>query len=855
MIKRIMIAVVASMTLATAATASERTIDISGNNTSSSYVSYSTSFSIASGNVVNVKMARYCYFSSTITGKGMLNLYAGGERCYLGTEKGKTWPNWTNFTGDIHIYPFKENSSSAGFYGVVLAHGGKSSTAENALDDAKSGKVNPSMANNHVTLHDGATICCEANTSGAGFRIGELQTEAGSTLQGYMKKSRAAYYLLGGLNTDFTLAGTIKPSDYDDATLMGIVKEGTGTMTITGNNNCVSGALRILAGRVQVSNDCAEAEQKKLRGALGARPNTSDAIAYVFENGLLGGTGSIGGTVDNYGTVEPGDFEPNGDVVGVTTGTLTLRNYVTASKQPNLCLRPASKLRFKIVSATDYDRLDVGGSVKYNNIAQDFSESDKMPIIEISLLNEMEDMQIGDEFTLLTAKEKTGDWQFELKQPSKYTWELVEEKTDGAYTLKARIVSLNNSDDPDNPENPYNPDDPDVPVMGPYYDDGIDDTADTKTLRYYAEECGKYVGVALCTYKGYQSDREEACRQFNMMVAENEMKMDALQPSQGQFSFGGADNLVSLARSNNMAIRGHCLVWHQQQPQWLSSDGKKNDKNWTRQEALAIMKNHIEKVMSHFKGKVTEWDVVNECLDDDQSIIRSNPEGYTLRQTVWQRAIGDDYIDSAFVYAHRADPSVVLYLNDYDVELQGKAKAVAFRNLAMRLKNRGIPIDGVGLQCHFSVGEVDSVKLASTVQRFGQDGLKCVITELDMGIPSTTSANLQEQARIYRVITDIMLANDNCPYMVIWGVKDNDSWRSASSPLLFDSGMGKKPAWRAVRSALRHHSISTTTGVGRTVAFQPSVEYPVYDLQGRRVNGQPRKAGIYIYNGKKIVVK
>ena len=285
MIKRIMIAVVASMTLATAATASERTIDISGNNTSSSYVSYSTSFSIASGNVVNVKMARYCYFSSTITGKGMLNLYAGGERCYLGTEKGKTWPNWTNFTGDIHIYPFKENSSSAGFYGVVLAHGGKSSTAENALDDAKSGKVNPSMANNHVTLHDGATICCEANTSGAGFRIGELQTEAGSTLQGYMKKSRAAYYLLGGLNTDFTLAGTIKPSDYDDATLMGIVKEGTGTMTITGNNNCVSGALRILAGRVQVSNDCAEAEQKKLRGALGARPNTSDAIAYVFENG------------------------------------------------------------------------------------------------------------------------------------------------------------------------------------------------------------------------------------------------------------------------------------------------------------------------------------------------------------------------------------------------------------------------------------------------------------------------------------------------------------------------------------------------------------------------------------------
>jgi autotransporter-associated beta strand protein len=838
------------------AQASERTIDISGNNTSNDYVSYSTSFTISADNIVNVKMARYCYFSSTISGKGVLNLYAGGERCYLGTEKGKEWPNWLRYTGDIHIWPFKENSSSAGFYGVVLAHGGKSSTAENALDDAKSGKVNPSMNNNHVTLHEGATICCEANTSGAGFRIGELNMEPGSTLQGYMKKSRAAYYLLGGLNTDFTLAGTIKPSDYDDASLMGIVKEGTGTMTITGNNNYLSGALRVLEGRVQIANDAAEAKSKKLRGGLGARPNTTDAIAYVFENGILGGTGSIGGTVDNYGTIEPGNPLPleeageGGDLASNSTGTLTLRNYVTASKQPSLCVRPASKLRFKVVSVTDHDLLDVGGSVKYNNIAQDFSTSDLMPIVELSVLSDFV-AEVGDEFTLLTANAKTGDWHFDLKQPSKYTWELVEETNDGGYTLKARIISLKDSDDPDEP---VDPDDPEVSVMGPYYDDGINDNTDKNTLRYYAEKCGKYVGVALCTYKGLDSDRNEAARQFNMMVAENEMKMDALQPNQGQFSYGGADALVSLAQRNNMAIRGHCLVWHQQQPAWLSSDGKKNDKNWTRQQALDIMKNHITKVMTHFKGKVTEWDVVNECLDDDQSIIRSNPDGYTLRQTVWQRAIGDDYIDSAFVYAHRADPSAVLYLNDYDVEYQGKAKSVAFRNLAMRLKNNDIPIDGVGLQCHFSVGEVDSVKLAATVQRFGQDNLKCVITELDMGIPSTTSANLEEQARLYRVVTDIMLNNDNCPYMIIWGIKDNDSWRSGSSPLLFDSGMGKKPAWKAVRSALRHrYLISLPTAISTlTPHSTPITSHSIYSLDGRRVNGNSLKPGLYIKDGKKF---
>ena len=826
--------------------ADERTIDISGNNTSNDYVSYSKYIRISANDTVNVKMARYCYFSSTIVGAGTLSLHAGGERCYLGTEKGKTWPEWTSFTGDIHIYPFKENSSSAGFYGVVLAHGGKSSTAENALDDAKSGKVNPSMANNRVTLHEGATICCEANTAGAGFRIGELNTEPGSTLQGYMKKSRAAYYLLGGMNTDFTLAGTIKPSDYDDATLMGIVKEGTGTMTITGNDNCLSGALRVLEGRVQIANDAAEAQSKKKRGALGARPNTSDPIAYVFEGGVLGGTGSIGGMVDNYGTIEPGTE---------SVGLLTLKNYA-ATKNANLTVHPSSILRFKIGAASSYDQLVVDGTVSYNNMVQDFSTSDKMPLIELVVADDA-NLQVGDEIPVLTAKDKSDDdWNFDVKA-NKHTWEIVQRQyysdPDILY-FNARVISLKDAEGSGDPDNPDNPDNPDAP-FGPYYDDGINDSADKNTLRHYAELCGKYVGTALATYKGLQSDRDEAGRQFNMMVCENEMKMDALQPSQGSFSYGGADNLVSHAQRNNMAIRGHCLVWHQQQPTWLSSDGKKNDKNWTRQQALDIMKDHITKVMKHFKGKVTEWDVVNECLDDDQSIIRTNPNGYTLRQTVWQRAIGDDYIDSAFVYARRADPDAVLYLNDYDVELQGKAKAVAFRNLALRLKNKDIPIDGVGLQCHFSIGEVDSVKLASTVKRFGQDDLKCVITELDMGIPSTSTANLEEQARLYRVITDIMLDNDNCPYMVIWGLKDNDSWRSGSNPLLYDSGMGKKPAWRAVRSALRHRHIQDTVDISamQNDKRQTTNDTSIYDLQGRKVSqSSSLKKGIYISQGRKI---
>lgn len=819
----------------------EETIDISGNNTSSSYISYNKTISLPASKTVNVKMARYCYFSSTISGSGLLNLYPGGERSYLGTEKGAAWPNWNNYKGDIHIYPFKENSPSAGFYGVVLAHGGKSFSPENVEDAVKSGKVNTSMQNNHVTLHSGATICCEANSAGAGFRIGELQTETGSSIIGYMKKNtRAAYFLLGCLNTDATLAGAIAPPDYSDTHPLGIIKEGKGTYRITGNQNYLSAALRVMEGRVLVNNDRAEAEQKKLRGALGARPNATDPIAYVFENGVLGGTGSIGGTVDNYGTVEPGDDSP---------GTLTLQNFVAPSKQANLVMHPKSALRFKIGSLQDYDQLKVGGQVKFSAMMQDFSQDDNKPVIQLAVnLADDAQMKAGDEFVLLTAKAKEGDWQFELQQPGKYTW-AIEERTsdDGSYKVVLRLVSLVAPDSPDTPDDPEATD-PIGSPMGPYYDDGIADNTDTHTLRYYAERNGKNIGVAVSSWKG---NMDEGGKQFNMLVAENEMKMETLQPQRGQFSFGSADGLVNFAQRNKMAMRGHCLVWHQQQPEWLSSDGKKNDKGWTRKEALEIMKSHITNVMKHFKGKVKEWDVVNECLDDDQSIIRTKPESYTLRQNVWQRAIGDDYIDSAFVYARQADPTALLYLNDYDVEMQGKAKAVAFYNIVKRLQQRGIPIDGVGLQCHFSVGSVDSVKLECTIRRFGDDGLKCIITELDMGVGSTSAKDLEEQARNYRVVTDIVLNNENCPNMLIWGIKDNDSWRSGSNPLLYTAQLGRKPAWYAVRSALRHRALVTDVKPVQAAAIPSDA---IYDLKGRRIGSGSLQPGIYIKGGKKMLV-
>ena len=463
------------------ANADNTTIDISGDNTDKTATSHSAAHTIQKGDTLNVMMARFSYFSSKLTGTGVLNLYAGGERGYLGNSD-KKWNDWEGYTGEVHMWANPKNAPSVGTYNIVLMHGGKAFSPENI----ELTKVNRSMENNRVTLHKGATLCTEANTAGSGFRIGELWTEEGSTLSGYMKNSRSAFYMLGFTNTDATLAGKIAPSGYRDDTQLGIIKEGIGTLTITGNDNYLSGSLRILEGRVMVMNDRAAAESGKLRGALGAKPDNKEAIAFVLGKGILGGTGSIGGTVDNYGTIEPG-----ADGIGV----LTLKNYA-AAKDVNLFVHPASKLRIEVGSMTSFDQLSVDGQVKYNNTTEDFISSDKMPLVEVVLTDDA-NVKVGDEFPIMTVKSKAaGDWHFDVKA-SKYTWEVVEREGNGLLVFVLRLVSFDNMSNNDTPDNPDTPES----TMGAFYDDGVDDTVDTHTLKWYANQSGKSIGTAISMYK------------------------------------------------------------------------------------------------------------------------------------------------------------------------------------------------------------------------------------------------------------------------------------------------------------------------------------------------------------------
>jgi len=201
--------------------------------------------------------------------------------------------------------------------------------------------------------------------------------------------------------------------------------------------------------------------------------------------------------------------------------------------------------------------------------------------------------------------------------------------------------------------------------------------------------------------------------QFNGVTPENEMKWDTTEPSQGSFNFGNADQVVSFAQSHNMKIRGHTLVWHSQLPGWVSSLSGSST-------VLSAMNNHITTEMTHFKGKIWYWDVVNEAFNDDGS----------RRSDVFQTQIGNNYIANAFTTARAADPNAKLCYNDFNIESMN-AKSNAVFNMVQSFKSSGVPIDCVGFQSHLIVGQIPS-DFQANLQRFANLGVDVQITELDI---------------------------------------------------------------------------------------------------------------------------
>ena len=292
-------------------------------------------------------------------------------------------------------------------------------------------------------------------------------------------------------------------------------------------------------------------------------------------------------------------------------------------------------------------------------------------------------------------------------------------------------------------------------------------------------------------------------REYNQLQCENDMKFGSIHPQQNSYNWTRADAIVNFAAQNGMRVRGHVFLWHQQVPAWVTNG------NFTPAQLSDLLHRHILAVGGRYQGKVYGWDVVNEAFNDDG----------TLRDTIWydQPGVGfagqgTAYIEQALRWAREADPKALLFYNDYSAEWVN-AKADAIYHMVSDFKARGVPIDGVGLQCHFTTGNLGNIAgIDANIRRLTDLGLQVQITEFDVRLPvdtsgTATAANLAAQATLYGQLAATCLKYPLCTAMQTWGFTDKDSWIPGSfagfgAGLPFDAAYQAKPAYTSLDGAL-----------------------------------------------------
>ena len=268
-------------------------------------------------------------------------------------------------------------------------------------------------------------------------------------------------------------------------------------------------------------------------------------------------------------------------------------------------------------------------------------------------------------------------------------------------------------------------------------------------LRYLADKNGILIGT--CVSSSHLTDRnyvETLIREFSVVTTENELKFEIVHPSPNTYVFEPADRIISLAEANGMKVRGHTLVWHAQLPSLIVNG------NFTKEEWKNILREHILTVVGRYRGRIWAWDVVNEAIDDTGS----------LRDTVWLRNIGPEYIELAFRWAQEADPGALLFYNDYGIE-EVNAKSDAVYRLIKELLERNVPIHGVGFQMHVSLDNPPNPqKVAENIKHFTDLGLQVHITEMDVRIKlPATEDELIRQAQVYKEMLEVCLSSKTAP--------------------------------------------------------------------------------------------
>ena len=296
-------------------------------------------------------------------------------------------------------------------------------------------------------------------------------------------------------------------------------------------------------------------------------------------------------------------------------------------------------------------------------------------------------------------------------------------------------------------------------------------------------------------------------KNFNSLTAENVMKPALLQPEEGKWNWGPADQIVEWAEANGLKMRGHTLCWHSQTGQWMFEDSLGNPAS--KELALKRLEDHIKTVVSHYKGRVYAWDVLNEVITDSDTAKSI----YRINGNPWMRICGEEYISKIFQWAHEADPDAVLVYNDYNSENPGKRDRIY--TLVKRLLDEGVPVHAIGLQGHWNTGNPSEQNLRDAIDKYSSLGVELQITELDVSIYSSrrdtigigfTPEREQKQIDLYKMAFDVFREKkDVITGVTFWNVSDRGSWLDRRGPgkaypLLFDENLKqKKVFWEVVK--------------------------------------------------------
>ncbi|HUB53504.1 MAG TPA: endo-1,4-beta-xylanase [Terracidiphilus sp.] len=341
------------------------------------------------------------------------------------------------------------------------------------------------------------------------------------------------------------------------------------------------------------------------------------------------------------------------------------------------------------------------------------------------------------------------------------------------------------------------------------------DLAGSRSLRAHARRHGLIYGsaVVIPVVKENADFASLLSEQCGILVPSNELKWVALRPSREAFNFGPPDFLYDFSQRNHMLMRGHTLCWHQSVPAWIKTIDSKD-------EIRQIFVDHITTVCKHYAGKMQSWDVVNEAIEPDDKL----PGG--LRKSFWYENLGPDYIDLAFHTARAADPSVKLTYNDYGIEGDSDNDAEKRRlilEMVKGMKNRGVPIDAIGVQSHLNAGEEYGQGVADYIEAIHQLGLEVYLTELDVNDDSTATDDVpQRDAVVAKTYTDFLTAalpNPAVKLVLTWDLSDKYTWLNSlgshrkkrpnrdQRPLPFDADLKPTDCFYALRDSFNRHKL------------------------------------------------